>query len=115
MADEKEMLENFDGEQPDIVEFTDENGNPLRFFHIGTIEYENRFFAFFTAAEEIEGVEEDEVFIYEIAGNPGEEELLPIEDEPLLDAVYEEFCKIMDGECDDDCECCHHHDHCDHE
>lgn len=113
MIDEKDNVETCDcGCEDEIVEFKDDNGNILKFYHIGTIEYKERFFAFFEAAEEIEGIDPDEIIIYEIAGEPGNEELLPVEDEKLLDEVYEEFCRIMEEEdcCDDDCCDCHHHE-----
>lgn len=119
MNDEKEILDTCDcgREGEDVVEFSDEQGKVMKFYHLDTIQYENRFFAFFVPAEEIEGISQDELIIYEVAGNPGEEELVPVEDDDLLDAVYEEFCAMMDEEgCDDeDCECCHHHDDCHHD
>lgn len=112
MLEEKEALDM--QEEDDIVEFTDDNGKIMKFYHIGTIEYQERFFAFFQAAEEIEGIEPEEVIIYEVTGEAGHEELIPVEDEATLDAVYEEFCRILE---EDDCDCgdegcdcgCHHH------
>lgn len=114
MTDEKELLEEeCDCEEAEIVEFSDEQGKVMKFYHLDTIEYQSRFFAFFAPAEEIEGIAEDELIIYEISGKPGEEELIPVEDDALLDAVYEEFCAIMEEGCEDeDCDCCHHHDDC---
>lgn len=116
MTDEKELFEQeCDCDESEIVEFSDEQGRVMKFYHLDTIEYESRFFAFFVPAEEIEGISPDELIIYEIKGEAGNEELVPIEDDDLLDAVYEEFCAMMeeDGCCDDDdCDCCHHHDDC---
>ena len=42
-------------------------------------------------------MDEDELVIFEVE-DAGEEEssLLPIEDEALLDEVYEEFCRVME-------------------
>jgi len=111
--------------EPDIVELTDDNGKKLKFFHIGTIEFKNSYYAAFQPAEEIEGVDDDEVIIFEVSGdeNGEESELLPIEDQDLLDEVYEEFCRVMEmDECDadecgeaaelDGCDCgCHKHEH----
>ena len=86
-------------EEPDIVELTDENGKVMKFYHIGTIEFKNAYYAAFQAAEEIEGVDEDELIIFEVAdGEEEESELLPIEDQDLLDEVYEEFCRVLDEE-----------------
>ncbi len=96
--------------EDEIVELTDESGKKMKFYHVGTIEFKNAYYAAFQPAEEIEGVDEDELIIFEVADGEGEEsELLPIEDQDLLDDVYEEFCRVLDEEeecgCDDDCDC----------
>ncbi len=108
-------------ELSDVVELVDDTGRTLKFYHIGTMEYKNEGFVFFQPAEEIEGTDEDDVIIFRIGGDEGNEVLLPIEDENLLDEVYEEFCRMMDedeladeaaslepGEffCDGNCEGC---------
>lgn len=93
-----------DCEEPDIVELTDENGKVMKFYHIGTIEFKSAYYAAFQPAEEIDGVEEDELIIFEVAdGEDDESELLPIEDQDLLDEVYEEFCRVLEE--DDECGC----------
>ncbi len=96
--------------EDEIVELTDESGKKMKFYHVGTIEFKNAYYAAFQPAEEIEGVDDDELIIFEVADGEGEEsELLPIEDQDLLDDVYEEFCRVLDEEeecgCDDDCDC----------
>lgn len=97
--------------EDEVVELTGDNGDVHKFFHIGTIDHKEKTYAFFQPAEEMEDVEPEEVVIFEI----GEEEgtLLPVEDEDLLDEVYEAFCAALDEDecCDDDCGCgCHHHE-----
>ena len=92
-----------------IFEFEGENGETLRFAHIGTLEYQNKFYAAFEPAEEIPGIEEGQIFIYEVKDIDKEtSDLVPVEDEKLLDEVFEEFCKALE---EDDCDCddCHHH------
>ncbi len=90
-------------EEPEIVELTDEDGKAMKFYHLGTIEFKNAYYAAFQPAEEIEGVEEDDLIIFEVADGEGEEsELLPIEDQDLLDDVYEEFCRVLDEDYDED-------------
>lgn len=130
MADEK--LENLDLEveedDGDLVELVDDQGRVLKFFHVGSLEHKEKWYAFFMPAEEIEGTTEDEVVIFNIAkDDKGEEVLLPVEDEALLEEVYEEFCRQMEeeaaaaeaaeleGGCS--CGCGHSHSHegcCDH-
>ena len=95
MAD-KVLKEVEQEELTDIVELVDDTGRTLKFYHIGTIDYKNECYVFFQPAEEIEGTDEDDVIIFRIGGDEGHEVLLPVEDEALLDEVYEEFCRIME-------------------
>lgn len=99
MADEK--LENLDldveEDDGDLVELVDDQGRVLKFFHVGSLEHKEKWYAFFMPAEEIEGTTEDEVVVFNIAkDDKGEEVLLPVEDEALLEEVYEEFCRQME-------------------
>ncbi len=83
----------------DIVELTTDDGKKLKFYFIGTIEYNGKSYCAFEPAEEIEGLTEDDMVIFELSDDDGEESsLLPIEDEALLDAVYAEFEKAMEEE-----------------
>lgn len=99
----KEFKEMPAEEMDDIIELTDDSGRVLKFFHIGTLPYKERWFVFFQPAEEIDGADEDEVVIFELSGDENDETLLPIEDEALLEEVYEEFCRQMEeDECADE-------------
>lgn len=80
----------------EIVELTDDNGKVLKFYHIATIEHDGKPYAFFQAAEEIEGVDPDEVVIFEVSEKDGG--LLPVEDDALLDAVFQEFLAEVEDE-----------------
>ncbi|MBR1891815.1 MAG: DUF1292 domain-containing protein [Clostridia bacterium] len=94
-----------------IVQFSDEQGKVYNFYHIGTIDHAEKTYAFFQAAEEVEGVNPDEVIIYELTDD---NDLLPVEDQAVLDAVFNAFMEEMEDGCD--CEECgheHHHHHCD--
>lgn len=81
----------------DIVELTTDDGKKLKFFFVGTIEYKGKNYSAFEPAEEIEGLSEDDLVIFELAGDDEENaDLLPVEDEALLDEVFEEFCRVLD-------------------
>lgn len=87
------------GCEDDIVELTADDGRKLKFFFVGTIEYKGKNYSAFEPAEEIEGISEDDLIIFELSGDDEETaDLLPIEDEKLLDEVFEEFCKALDEE-----------------
>ena len=88
--------------EEDIVELTTDDGKKLKFFFVGTIEYKGKNYSAFEPAEEIEGLSEDDLIIFELSGDDEETaDLLPIEDEKLLDEVFEEFCKVLDEDEED--------------
>lgn len=87
------------GCEDDIIELIADNGEKLKFYFIGTIEYKGKNYSAFEPAEEIEGLSEDDLVIFELSGTEGEgADLLPIEDDKLLDEVFEEFCRVLDEE-----------------
>ena len=91
------------GYEDDIVELTTDDGKKLKFYFVGTIEHKGKNYSAFEPAEEIEGISEDDLIIFELSGDDEETaELLPIEDDALLDEVFEEFCKALDEEDDDE-------------
>lgn len=81
----------------DIVELTADDGRKLKFFFVGTIEYKGKNYSAFEPAEEMEGMNEDDLVIFEVSGDDEETaELLPIEDDALLDEVFQEFCRVLE-------------------
>ncbi len=131
MSEEKKLHEEgcdcedcCDDEEVNVVELIDDQGKVHKCYHIGTIEYKGGWYAFFQPAEEEEESEEEEVTILQIVGEEGKEELVPVEDDKLLDEVFEEFCRVMEEDDDADeaasldtdyeegCGCgCKNHDH----
>ncbi|MCQ2399004.1 MAG: DUF1292 domain-containing protein [Clostridia bacterium] len=105
-----------DGCEDEIIELIDDEGKKTKFYLIDVIDFKEKRYVALQAAEEIEGVEDDCVFIYEL--DEENQTIVPVDDEKLLDEVYEEFCRQMEEDdccCDDeDCECedgeCHCHD-----
>ena len=107
-------------EYGDIVELVDDDGNTLKFVHVATIDYENKWYVFFSPTEEVEGVTTDEVVIFRLdSDKEGKDVFSPIEDEELLQKVYDEYVKIMEEDeeteeneckgtgCDGCCGCSH--------
>ena len=84
-------------EDEDIVELVTDDGKKLKFYFVGTIEYKGKNYSAFEPAEEIDGMEDDDLVIFELAGDDEETaDLLPVEDEKLLDEVFEEFCRVLE-------------------
>lgn len=81
--------------EKDIVTLLDENGEPARFEHIVTFPYEGaRYVAL--APEDEAGDEEAEVMLLRIERKDSEDVYVTIDNEVLLNEVFEEFLDIMD-------------------
>ncbi len=90
----KEENNNYE-EDGNIVELVDEEGNTLRYEHVGTIEYKGEWYCFFTpeaAAQEGDEDEGEEVAVFRLVGEEDNETLEIVEDDELLDEVFAEFC-----------------------
>ena len=101
-------------DEDEIVTLYDDNGEPIDFYEVACVEYEGDFYALLEPVEEMEGVEEGEVFIFKVEESENEDEedkFIPLEDEALMDAVFEEYLRVAEG-CGCDCDECGHHDHC---
>ena len=87
IMNKEEMLEETEER---IIELVDDEGNPEKFLHIGTLPYKGNTYCFFQKAEPETEEEEDEVVIFAL--DEENEMLYPLEDEQLLDEVFAEFC-----------------------
>lgn len=83
-------------ENENYITLTDDNGDEVSFEVIGEVEYQERYFAVMLPFDE----EDDGVVILEIMPSDDEEmgEFLSIEDEELLQAVFEKFKSEYKGE-----------------
>lgn len=101
----------------DIITLVDMDDNDVDFYHVATIDYKDKWYIFLQPVEPMEGVADDEVIIYELGvDEDGNDKFISIEDEGLLNEVFEEFLRQeeeccgcedcdCDGECEDDCDC----------
>ena len=89
------MDENNNEELDNIVTLKDEDGNDVKFEFLDLIEYEGEEYVILLPTEEVEDSEPDEVVILQIekaAENANDEEsYISVEDENVLNAVFEIF------------------------
>ncbi len=89
------MDENNNEELDNIVILKDEDGNDVKFEFLDLIEYEGEEYVILLPTEEVEDSEPDEVVILQIekaAKNANDEETyISVEDENVLNAVFEIF------------------------
>ena len=96
------MKEEFEKEERlDEVELIGEEGDVLKLNHIATVDYKGEKYVFFSPSN---SPDDDEVVIFKIGNESGEEVLLPIEDDDILEEVYNQFERVYDEDNDEiDC------------
>lgn len=105
------MAEEILEEECDIITLVDDKGEDVDFYHVATIDYKEDWYVFLQPCTPIEGINDDEVLIYKLGtDNEGEDTFIPIETQEELDAVYNEYLKEVDcdcEECGEECDCAH--------
>ena len=82
--------------EQELVEISNDDGTVSEYYQIGKINYNGLTYAFFTPAEEIEGIETNQVLVFQI--DEENLELIEIEDENLVDELFLEFTARFKGE-----------------
>lgn len=84
------------GYEDEIIEIENEDGTLVQFYFVGSIDFQNKTYAFFQPAEEVDGVAPEEIVVFEVSENEGE--LFEIEDKDLERKILEEFSNDYLGE-----------------
>ena len=91
--DDKEFLNEEDDE---LIELIDDDGKIIKFKLLDVTEYKGEKYTLLLAAEESDEIADDEVVIFRL--NEKEETLEPIEDEALLEEVFEFYQSEIEDE-----------------
>lgn len=95
MNSEKEP-ENEELEENELIELIDDDGKVINFRLLDVTEYKGVKYTLLLAAEPNDEIAEDEVVIFRL--NEKEETLEPIEDENLLQEIFDFYQQETDGE-----------------
>lgn len=95
MADNKNLTDE-EIEEEGIIELVDDEDNVIKFRLLDVCEYKGEKYALLLAAEPNDAVADDEVAIFRYKEE--EQMLEPIEDEALLEEVFEFYQNEEDGE-----------------
>jgi uncharacterized protein YrzB (UPF0473 family) len=105
MSEEKKdfIVDILPEENEETITLTDDDGKEVDFFQVACIEHKGEIYAILQPAEKLDGFADDEVAIFKILEEDEENDLfLPVDDEKLLDALFEEYLKAVadsgDGE-----------------
>ena len=91
----EELNEELDLEE-EVIELVDDEGKVIKFKLLDVTEYKGEKYTLLLAAEPNEEIAEDEVVIFRL--NEEEEVLEPIEDEKLLEEVFEFYQQEVEAE-----------------
>lgn len=101
------MADNVNNEEmqdDEIIVMVDEDGKEVEFTHIATLDYNDEWYIYVQPVE-LGDMDEDEMFIFKIEEDEeGNDLFTPVEDEDLLDKLYQEYlkeCDIQDAKDED--------------
>lgn len=90
-----ERKQNMIEQNDNIIELEDENGEPIAFEHLATLEKDGTFYLALTPAEPEEGEEEGGVFFMSVEEDEEGECYVPVEDEDLEAVLFDDFMKLV--------------------
>ena len=93
---ENKNLKDSEAEEEDIIELIDDDDNVIKFRLLDVTEYKGEKYALLLAAEPNDAIAEDEVAIFRYKEE--EQMLEPIEDDALLEEVFEYYQKEYEDE-----------------
>ena len=96
MADFFDDQNKMDEDDDIIVLYNEERDCDEEFYHLATLDVDDKWFVVLKPVEELPDIADDEVLIYEIVEKDGEDRFEPIEDEELLNKVFKEFEKELE-------------------
>lgn len=97
MADFFEDQNNMDEDNDIITLYNEERDQDEDFYHLATLDVDDRWFVVLKPVEKLPDIEDDEVLIYEVVEGAEGDVFAAIEDEELLQKVFDEFMKEVDA------------------
>ena len=114
---ENELLNNEmeEMDEPEIITLVDMDGKDVEFYHLATLDYKQEWYIILQPVDKLPDIADDEVLIYKLGVDKedGTDTFEPVEDEEVLQAVFDEYIKACEEdeccnceECDcEDCDC----------
>lgn len=107
MSNQKETENMQEQCAPDeFIVLTMDDGTERTFKYEDNFEFKGKRYLCISPTEEMDGIAQDELLIYELVSQEdGDASLNPLENEDLLNEVYDEYCRRFQEE-SDECDCC---------
>lgn len=88
-----------DAEDNDTIVLFDEKDNEIEFEQVALIPYKAKAYAILKPVEKMEGVAEDEAIVFALDEDENGEDVLSVEtDEVVINAVFDDYYKLLDEE-----------------
>ena len=86
----------FDEENNDNLVLYDEKNKPEEFEQVAYIPLEEKDYAILKPVKPFKGMADDEALVFEMVETDDEEQLIPVDDDKVIDAVFAEYDKLFD-------------------
>lgn len=97
MTDEELKNEIVTEDDDDIVTLLSANGEEIDFVEIAGIAYKGNFYAILQPVELLDGMDEDEVFVFKVSRDEDGSDKFEIElNDEIIDAVFAEYNVLLD-------------------
>lgn len=90
-------IEHMQNDDDDIITLTTADGEEVDFIEVAGIAYRGNFYAILQPVELLDGMDEDEALVFKVSrGKEGEDKFEIELDDAIIDAVFEEYNKLLD-------------------
>lgn len=92
-----ESIDHMQNDDDDVITLMTADGEEVDFVEIAGIAYRGNFYAILQPVELLDGMEEDEALVFKVSRGKDGEDKFEIElDDTVIDAVFEEYNKLLD-------------------
>ena len=86
-------------EYDDIITLTSENNEEIEFVNIAQIVYQSKIYAILQPVELLDGMDEDEAFVFEVkTDEEGQNSYTIVTDDEIVDEVFSRYNQLLEEE-----------------
>ena len=86
-------------EYDDIITLTSESNEEIDFVNIAQIVYQSKIYAFLQPVELLDGMDEDEAFVFEVkTDEEGQNSFTIVTDDEIVDEVFSRYNQLLEEE-----------------
>jgi len=92
-----ESFDHMQNDDDDVITLLTADGEEVDFIEVAGIAYRGNFYAILQPVELLDGMEDDEALVFKVSRGKDGEDKFEIElDDAIIDAVFEEYNKLLD-------------------